>query len=100
MSKPNPQLRNLRPVYDEWAWQEQSNCKDADSDLFFLEPLLRGKQKREKERKAKAICKACPVVNECLDHAMRTPEYFGVWGGMTADERNALLRKQGIRIIR
>jgi hypothetical protein len=31
---------------------------------------------------------------------MKTPEYFGVWGGMTADERNALLRKQGIRIIK
>lgn len=100
MSKPNPQVQNLRPIYDEWAWQEQSNCKGVDSELFFLEPLLRGKQKREKERKAKAICKGCPVVNECLQHAMRTPEYFGVWGGMTADERNALLRKQGVRIIR
>ena len=100
MSKPNPQLKNLRPVYDEWAWQERSNCKDVDPDLFFLEPLLRGKEKREKERKAKAICKGCPVINECLEHAMRTPEYFGVWGGMTADQRNALLRKQGIRIIK
>jgi WhiB family redox-sensing transcriptional regulator len=94
MSKHNPQILNLRPVYDEWAWQEQSNCKNVDSDLFFLEPLLRGKQKREKERKAKAICKGCPVVNECLRHAMKTPEYFGVWGGMTADERLKILEKR------
>jgi WhiB family redox-sensing transcriptional regulator len=94
MSKHNPQILNLRPVYDEWAWQEQSNCKDADSELFFLEPLLRGKEKREKERKAKAVCRSCPVINECLAHALRTPEYYGVWGGMTADERLKILEKR------
>jgi len=100
MSKHNPQILNLRPVYDEWAWQEESNCKNVDSELFFLEPLLRGKQKREKERKAKEVCKGCPVVNECLQHAMRTPEYFGVWGGTTADERNHILQQRGIRVIK
>ena len=100
MSKHNPQLRNLRPVYDEWAWQEESNCRGEDSDLFFLDPQARGKIKREKEREAKKICKGCPVIEQCLDHALSIPEFFGVWGGMTADERNSILRKQGLRIIK
>ncbi|NBR24411.1 MAG: WhiB family transcriptional regulator [Micrococcales bacterium] len=100
MSKHNPQLLNLRPVYDEWAWQEQSNCREADSDLFFLDPLMRGKEKRDRERAAKKVCKGCPVVQQCLNHALSIPEFFGVWGGMTADERNSILRKKGLRIIK
>ena len=100
MSKHNPQLRNLRPVYDEWAWQEESNCREADSDLFFLDPQARGKVKRDKEREAEKICKGCPVIEQCLNHALSIPEFFGVWGGMTADQRNSILRKRGLRIIK
>ena len=99
MTKHNPQLLNLRPVYDEWAWQEESNCRNADSDLFFLDPMMRGKEKRNKEQEAKKICKGCPVVQQCLNHALSIPEFFGVWGGMTADQRNVILRKQGLRIV-
>jgi len=100
MSKHNPQLRNLRPVYDEWAWQEESNCREVDSEVFFLDPQARGKNKTDKEKAAKKICKGCPVVQQCLSHALAVPEFFGVWGGMTADERNSILRKQGLRIIK
>jgi len=98
MTKHNPQLLNLRPVYDEWAWQEQSNCRNADSDLFFLDPSMRGKVKSEKEKAAKKICKGCPVIEQCLKHALSIPEFYGVWGGMTADQRNALLRQQGVKV--
>jgi len=100
MTKHNPQLLNLRPVYDEWAWQEQANCREVESDLFFLDPLVRGKKKRQIEKEAKKVCKGCPVINECLSHAILIPEFFGVWGGMTADERNRILRKKGLRIIK
>jgi len=100
MSKHDPQLRNLRPVYDEWAWQEESNCREVDSEVFFLDPQARGKNKTDKEKAAKKICKGCPVVQQCLSHALAVPEFFGVWGGMTADERNSILRKQGLRIIK
>jgi WhiB family redox-sensing transcriptional regulator len=99
-NKRKTELRNLRPVYDEWAWQEESNCRGEDSEVFFLDPQARGKNKRDKEKAAKKICKGCPVVQQCLDHALSIPEFFGVWGGMTADERNSILRKQGLRIIK
>ena len=100
MTKHNPQLQNLRPVYDEWAWQEESNCREADSDLFFLDPSMRGREKHKKEHEAKKICKGCPVIEQCLDHALAVPEFFGVWGGMTADQRNSILRKKGLRIVK
>jgi hypothetical protein len=41
--------------------------------------------------RAKAICRSCPVITECLDHALRVRESYGVWGGHTEDERARLL---------
>jgi len=100
MAKHNQRLLQLRPVYEEWAWQEKANCREVESDVFFLDLLVRGKEKREKEKKAKKVCKGCPVIDKCLSHALSIPEFFGVWGGMTADERNKILRKKGLRIVK
>src|SRR6187551_1624629 len=36
---------------------------------------------------AKAICQTCSMIEECLDTALAKPEEYGVWGGLTADER-------------
>lgn len=67
-------------------------CKDlpeADKEVFFA--TSGGGHKR-----AKAICRDCPVRNRCLEKAMdfeRGYEYrFGVWGGMGAKERKRLER--------
>lgn len=38
-------------------------------------------------RKAKAVCADCPARVACLDWAQSHRERFGVWGGLTADER-------------
>ena len=43
---------------------------------------------------AKAICKGCPVLAECLADALDNRTEFGVWGGMTERERRALLRRR------
>ncbi len=58
-------------------WREHAKCA-GKGDLFFDD--LRDQQ-------AKAICADCPVREQCLDHAVRTPEQYGVWGGMTPRER-------------
>lgn len=93
--KHNPQLDNLRPVLEEWEWQDLGACKEADPEIFFLEHNLRKVQKRKKEQAAIKICNTCPVVQQCLEHSLRIPEFYGVWGGMTADQRLSILRKQG-----
>jgi WhiB family redox-sensing transcriptional regulator len=98
--KHNPQLDNLHPIYEEWEWQGHSLCKEVDPELFFLDHNLRKGQKKKKEDTAIAICKACPVMQQCLEHSLRVPEFYGVWGGMGADERLALLRKQGFTATR
>lgn len=41
------------------------------------------------ERHAKEVCRACPVITECREHALRIGETHGVWGGMNYAERRA-----------
>lgn len=66
------------------SWRGQAACAQTDPNLFFPE---RGSSAQE----AKAVCMACPVRTECLDHAL-DHEHDGVWGGLSADERNTLKR--------
>jgi hypothetical protein len=43
--------------------------------------------------RAKAICRRCDVQAECLAYALNTGEDYGVWGGMSADERRLILNQ-------
>ena len=87
----------LVPIADAWAWQDQGNCVGKDTEMFFLDVNLRGPSKAKQEREAKAVCKGCPVIAKCLNHALTVPEVYGVWGGMSADERMFYKVKRGVR---
>lgn len=65
-------------------WATKGRCAGQDPDALFVE----GKE----QRAAKAVCKGCPVIAECLADALDNRTPFGVWGGMTERERRALLR--------
>jgi WhiB family redox-sensing transcriptional regulator len=43
---------------------------------------------------AKAVCSSCPVRSSCLAEALAHRDGWGVFGGLTAEERARLLRKQ------
>ena len=49
------------------SWTEEANCKGADADIFFPE---RGAS----TRKAKSICRACSVQEDCLEFAIEQSE--------------------------
>ncbi|MBM02858.1 MAG: hypothetical protein CMH43_03980 [Micrococcales bacterium] len=40
-----------------------------------------------------AVCRRCPVVDECLRWALESGQDAGVWGGLSEDERRALKRR-------
>jgi WhiB family redox-sensing transcriptional regulator len=81
----------LRP-YDRW-WLRAA-CGPRDADLFFPEPgSLSRKEWRRREEAAKQVCAVCPVRRFCLEEAMLTPEEYGVWGGLSADERARALHE-------
>lgn len=87
---------NLNPVHDEWEWQYQGACKSMDTEMFFLDDRMRGSEKTKRERKAVEICNRCPVIQQCLNHALKVPEIYGVWGGTTADQRISILRRKKV----
>jgi WhiB family redox-sensing transcriptional regulator len=87
---------SLKPGHDQWDWQFDGACNGIDPEAFFLEPSTRGKNKRSVEQKAIAICNTCPVRQKCLDHALKVPEMFGVWGGKTEEQRQSLVKELGI----
>lgn len=66
-------------------WARLGRCRTAPPELFFPE---RGDDLRQ----AKAICRSCPVINECRDYAVPHRDLLGVWGGLSAKERSALRR--------
>lgn len=43
---------------------------------------------------ARRICRRCPVQAECLEYAIENPQY-GVWGGVSAQERARIARDRG-----
>jgi WhiB family redox-sensing transcriptional regulator len=65
-----------------WGWQDEAACRGRDVVLFFGPDGERQPEREIRERKAKAVCAACPVRAECLTYAVSRPEKYGTWGGL------------------
>ena len=83
--------RQPGPVTALWEWQYQGACLGMDSAQFFHPDGERGRSRRRRVDGAKAVCRACPVLARCREHALATHEPYGVWGGMTEEERRQVL---------
>ena len=81
------------PVAALWEWQFQGLCRTTNPDIFFHPEGERGPSRRRREARAKAICEQCPVLRECREHALAVHEPYGVWGGMTEEEREEIYRR-------
>ncbi len=74
------------------TWRSHAACKDTPVDTFFPE-RAEGVDTAGAVREAKLICSSCPVREECLKEALEHREEFGVFGGMTAKERDRERRR-------
>lgn len=68
------------------SWEALAQCRGADAELFFAPGALQ-------EHRAKAVCRSCPVLWECLAYALRNRVEHGVWGGLTERERRRILNR-------
>lgn len=66
-------------------WRKRAACIPYNPNLWFPERTAAAASEQYEE--ARTICLECPVQMECLDHAMRLPEAYGMWGGLTPEER-------------
>lgn len=81
--------RQPGPVADLWEWQYQGACRTASPEVFFHPEGERGPARRRRDERAKEVCAGCPVLEPCREQALAAREPYGVWGGMTEDERAA-----------
>jgi WhiB family transcriptional regulator, redox-sensing transcriptional regulator len=72
------------------SWRGQAACRRVDPDLFF--PVGTSGAALAQVTRAKRLCLACPVRRPCLNWALRNGIQFGIWGGLTEDERGGLRR--------
>ena len=83
------------PYLHGWEWQLHGACREADSRIFFHPVGERGTPAAKREQAAKRVCAGCPVLLACRRYALDAEEPYGVWGGLSEEER--LARTGGTR---
>jgi WhiB family redox-sensing transcriptional regulator len=81
------------PIQETYEWQYDGACRGVGREEDLGVDAERGPRRRAREASAKALCAVCPVVQQCRDHALTVREPYGVWGGLTINERDQLLRE-------
>ncbi|MFE1590355.1 WhiB family transcriptional regulator [Streptomyces sp. NPDC058737] len=76
-------------------WREYAACRTEDPDLFF--PIGTTGPAALQTEQAKAVCRTCPVREQCLRWALDTGQTIGVWGGTSELERRTLKRREAAR---
>lgn len=74
------------------TWWDRAACKDADRSIFWQDRNV------SDAKKAKAICRLCPVQKECLKETLRvesgnSTDPSGIFGNTTPRERNAMIKR-------
>ena len=70
------------------SWQEDAACHSTDPEAFFPDAsatITAG---------ARRVCGRCPVRAACLEYALTQGEWHGIWGGLSVEQRRALVREQ------
>lgn len=87
----------MRDPLDVENWRADAKCKSMDTEMWY--PPRDKNLYKPIADKAKAVCLGkdgrppCPVRRECLLYADTLEDTYGIWGGMSHRERNALKRK-------
>jgi len=81
---------SLNDLYDDAPWMQDGSCREIDPEIFFPEP---SPWMLSEIAAAKEVCSGCPVRETCLEYALVNRIEYGVWGGLTRNERLAITRK-------
>jgi WhiB family redox-sensing transcriptional regulator len=66
-------------------WLDHALCKGLHADFFF--PPLEVKSHNGYYAVGKYVCAACPVWNECKEYCDKGDEFWGLWGGLSPQDR-------------
>ena len=71
-------------------WMIEGLCNQADPEMWFATHPAEVK-------KAVDVCMDCPVRLLCANYAIANEEEYGVWGGLTEQDRRQLRSKKTSR---
>jgi WhiB family redox-sensing transcriptional regulator len=83
------QLREDSPP----EWHLRAACQYTDPELFFPDGGGPAAAAAVQADQARGVCASCPVRRNCLTHALRGPELYGIWGGLSERELRAERRR-------
>ena len=63
-----------------------------DPEVFFHPEGERGGSRQRRVEQAKSICERCVVIEQCRTYALDHHEAYGVWGGLSEEERADIQR--------
>ena len=69
-------------------WRDDAACI-GHGDIFYP-----GERDFAAVREAKAMCRECPVIRQCLQHALDAGEVHGIWGGASPKERRLMMSQR------
>ena len=73
-------------------WRLQAKCLDEDPEKWFPHPSdTRG------VIAAQMTCAECPALALCRESSLG--ERYGVWGGLSEEQRNRLRRIRGVKAL-
>lgn len=88
----------MSSTVDAYAWMDKAICNDMDlSEHDPFDPPTGGKYQSFVDE-ALAICAQCPVQAECREDALRMRDTYGVKGGTTGPEREAMLKGAAVKV--
>jgi WhiB family redox-sensing transcriptional regulator len=79
----------LLPTREPWTTPARWSvpCHEQDPELWFSDTPVGVEN-------AKALCRGCPLVTECLAGAIERSEPWGVWGGELLEHGVVVPRKR------
>jgi len=72
-------------------WASAAACHGEPTDIWY--PTRRGPVAVDWTR-PRSICQSCPVLTDCRSYAVAHEPDWGMWGGLTPDERRSLRRRR------
>lgn len=86
-----PFLRHVMSV----EWREKSACGSLPKEVFFNYNSMEisSEQRKAYKQTALSACASCPVRAECHEFAVCNNEPFGIWAGLTPDQRKPFVKK-------
>jgi len=66
-------------------WQDRAACYGIDPEVFFP-------ASEEDASLALSYCGTCSIRDTCLAWALKNRERYGVWGGLTEQQRRRISR--------